>query len=241
MAKRKVKKRETVDILGDLVGMIDTTVCVSSVTDNLDNTYTITSCDTAYLKPCSKFIHEGVEYTVVENEDGDFIPNETFIISGSSVPYGDFILPSMKYEHGTVRATTAEMDKKMLDTDKFPMVYLLEIIADRHNNLDRDRIDRNSDLRIFLLTNTDEENWFTSHHYKYAIIPMRNMLYRFIDLLNCNENIGEFDSYTAINHAIFGVYTSDVGHTKRVLNEKTSGVELRVNLPIVKGRLCVSC
>ena len=132
-----------------------------------------------------------------------------------------------------------ELDKKQFDTEKFPMVYLLEIINDNFNNLPQDKIDRVSDFRLFFLTNTDEENWLTADHYTFAIKPMRNMLYQFIDDLNNNENIEEFSNFTAINHAKFGVYSTDKGHTRRILNDKTSGVEVRLNLPIVAGQLCI--
>ena len=71
---------------------------------------------------------------------------------------------------------------------------------------------------------------------------MRNMLYKFIDHLNGSNIIGEFDSYKAINHAKFGVFVSSKGgHTQRIFNDKLSGVELRIDLPILKSRVCCPC
>jgi len=244
----KKKRKETVDIVGDLVPLLDYTVDLNAVVDNADGSYTLYTCNTKYLRPCSIFTYDAVEYTVIDNLDTEdldgkrFIPNEKFTVTGASLPaVGTITLDPMKYFHGTVIATANELTRKELDTDKFPMFYLLEIIRDNFNNNVEDRLDRETNIRLFALINTDEENWFTDDHYRLAIIPMRNMTYAFVDLLNDNENIGDIDNYTAINHARFGVYTADKGHTKRIFNDKSSGVELVIDLPIKQGKLCLVC
>ncbi len=239
MSKNRI---ETVDVVGSLVAAIDTSVNINEIVDNGDNSYTIFTCNTKYIKPCIKFDVLGVTYNVIDTEGKEFVPNRQFTVQGSSIITETVInLPPMNYFYGTVIATSAELDKKKFDDDKFPMVYLLEVINDNFNNLPQDKIDRVSDFRIFFLTNTDEKNWLTADHYRLAIKPMRNMLYQFIDELNDNPNIEEFSNFTAINHAKFGVYSTDKGHTRRILNDKTSGVEVRLNLPIVAGQLCLVC
>ena len=145
---------ETVDVIGNLVAAIDTTIAIDSVVDN-GGSYTVTTCNTKYLRPRLTFVHNAIEYTVL---DTGFIPNESFTVTGASIVTGTVItLDPMKYYHGTVIATSAELDKERLDTSKFPMVYLLEIIRDNFNNLEEDRIDRESDFRLFFLVNTNEE------------------------------------------------------------------------------------
>jgi len=232
---------ETVDVVGSLVAAIDTTITIDSVVDN-GGSYTVTTCNTKYLRPRSSFIHDGITYTVIDTVGNEFVHNESFTVTGASIVTGTVItLDPMKYYHGTVIATSVELDKEKIDTNKFPMVYLLEVIQDRFNNLEEERIDRVSDFKLFFLVNTDEENWKTDDHYKEAIKPMRNMVYQFIDELNENQNIGEFNNFTAINHAKFGVYISDKGHTRRIFNDKTSGVEVRLDLPIIASQLCLTC
>lgn len=235
-------RRETVDIVGELVSKIDTSVYITEVVDNNDGTYTLSTCNSKYLKPCVKFDYNGVTYTVIDEVGKEFNPNKNFTVKGLAIPViGTIVLSPMKYYHGTVMATTAELDKKKFDTEKFPMVYLLEVIRDDFNNKIEDRIDRISSLRMFFLTNTDEENWLTDDQYRLAIKPMRNMVYEFIELIDNNEEIGDIDDYRAINHARFGVYSTDKGHTRRVFNDQTSGTELVVDLPVIKGSLCIDC
>jgi hypothetical protein len=222
-------RKETVDIVEDLIGQLEIVVPFDTITDNGDSTYTIESCDTGYLFPCYKFDIGGVVYTVLNEVGKEFVFNER-------------TLDALKYYHGTVIATKEELDRKELSSDKFPMAFLLEVLEDDFNNRDDSRVDRNSNFRLFFLSETDENNWNTEEHYEFSIKPMRSLLYKFINHLNGSNLIGEIDSYKAINHAKFGVYLSSKGgHTQRIFNDKLSGVELRIDLPILKSRVCYSC
>ena len=236
-------KRETVDIVEELIGQLEIVVPFNTVTDNADGTYTILSCDTGYLFPCYKFTLDGVTYTVLDEVGKEFVFNERFTIKGNIIPTAiELPLDALKYYHGTVIATKEELAKKELSYDKFPMAFLLEVLEDDFNNLPDSRIDRNSQFRLFFLSETDENNWNTEEHYEFSIKPMRNLLYKFIDHLNGSNLIGEISSYKAINHAKFGVFVSSKGgHTQRIFNDKLSGVELRIDLPILKSRTCCSC
>ena len=235
--------RETVDIVGDLISELDFTVKFKSIVDNLDGTYTIESCNTGYIFPCYEFVVDGVNYKVLNEVGKEFKFNEQFTIKGNIIPsVTEITLDSLKYYHGTVIATKEELSRKELSSDKFPMAFLLEILEDDFNNVDDSRIDRNSQLRLFFLSETDENNWDTNEHYEFSIKPMRNLVYKFIAHLNGSNKIGEINSYKAINHAKFGVFISGKGgHTERIFNDKLSGVELRIDLPILKSRKCCPC
>jgi len=235
--------KETVDIVEELISQLDIVVKFKSIVDNGDSTYTIETCNTGYLFPCYEFKIDGVDYKVLNEIGKDFIFNERFTIKGNIVPTTtEITLDSLKYYHGTVIATKEELSRKELSSDKFPMAFLLEIIEDDFNNKDDSRVDRNSQLRLFFLSETDENNWTTNEHYEFSIKPMRNLLYKFIAHLNDSNLIGKIDSYKATNHAKFGVYLSSKGgHTQRIFNDKLSGVELGIDLPILKSRECCPC
>jgi hypothetical protein len=235
--------KETVDIVEELISQLDIVVKFKSIVDNGDNTYTIETCNTGYLFPCYEFEIAGVNYKVLNEIGKDFIFNERFTIKGNIVPtVTEITLDSLKYYHGTVIATKEELARKELSSDKFPMAFLLEILEDDFNNVYDARIDRNSQLRLYFLSETDENNWNTNEHYEFSIKPMRNLLYKFIAHLNESIMIGDIDSYRAINHAKFGVFVSAKGgHTERIFNDKLSGVELRIDLPILKSGVCCPC
>lgn len=118
------------------------------------------------------------------------------------------------------------------------MVYLLEVIED--NFLEDDNLlDRTSDLRLFFLTEANFEDWKTDQHYLDAIEPMRSMVDFFIsEVLKKSKGLGKIEGYDVINHANFGVYTTDKGHTKKIFNDDYSGCELRITLPIKSDYSC---
>ncbi len=199
--------KETVDIVEELISQLDIIVKFKSIVDNGDGTYTIETCNTGYLFPCYEFEIAGVNYKVLNEIGKDFVFNERFTIKGNIVPtVTEIALDSLKYYHGTVIATKEELARKELSSDKFPMAFLLEILEDDFNNVFDARIDRNSQLRLYFLSETDENNWNTNEHYEFSIKPMRNLLYKFIAHLNESVMIGDIDSYRAINHAKFGVF-----------------------------------
>tara|TARA_R110001632_G_scaffold186363_1_gene306732 strand:+ start:1856 stop:2569 length:714 start_codon:yes stop_codon:yes gene_type:complete len=235
--------KETVDIVEELISQLDIVVKFKSIVDNGDGTYTIETCNTGYLFPCYDFQIDGIDYTVLNEEGKEFVFNEQFAIKGNIVPtVTEITLDSLKYYHGTVIATKEELARKELSSNKFPMAFLLEVLEDDFNNVDDSRVDRNSQLRLFFLSETDEDNWTTNEHYEFSIKPMRNLVYKFIAHLNDSNLIGKINSYKATNHAKFGVYLSSKGgHTKRIFNDKLSGVELGIDLPILKSRVCCSC
>jgi hypothetical protein len=235
--------KETVDIVKELISQLDIIVKFNSIVDNGDGTYTIETCNTGYLAPMYEFDIYGVKYKVLNEVGKEFEFNKRFTLKGSIIPSVEkLVLNSLKYYHGTVIATKEELSRKELSSDKFPMAYLLEVLKDDFKNKDDSRIDRVSPLRLFFLSETDENNWTTEEHYEFSIKPMRNLVYRFISHLNGSSTIGEFDDWSAENHAKFGVYISSKGgHTQRVFDDKLSGVELRINLPILKSRVCNPC
>jgi len=235
--------KETVDIVEGLISDLKIVVPFTTITDNGDGTYTIESCNTGYLSPMYEFDIDGVNYKVLNDEGKEFEFNKRFTLKGNIVPSVEkLVLNSLKYYHGTVIATKEELAKKELSSDKFPMAFLLEVIEDDFDNKEGSRIDRNSQLRLFFLSETDENNWTTSEHYEFSIKPMRNLLDKFIDFIDKSPLIGRVDSYKAVNHAKFGVYISSKGgHTERIFNDKLSGVELRIDLPIRKMKDCCEC
>jgi len=230
--------RETVDIVESLIEDLKIVVPFNTITENGDGTYTIESCHTGYLSPMYEFDIDGVNYKVLNEEGKEFVFNKRFTLKGNVVPNASkIVLDSLKYYHGTVIATKEELARKELSSDKFPMAFLLEVIEDDFDNRDDARIERNSQLRLFFLSETDENNWTTNEHYEYSIKPMRNLMDSFIAHIESSPLIGKVETYKAINHAKFGAYVSATGgQSERIFNDKLSGVELKIDLPIRKEK-----
>lgn len=228
--------REIVDILEIIVNGLSATTTVKTVTDNGNSTYTLGVCCTYHVQPYCYVTINAVQYRVT-----DILNNESITIeNGAAVVVGDTIeIAAPKYFHGTRPATNEELAEIEGISDKIPMVYVFEVISETYSNNDEERIERESTIRMFFLGAANFEDWYTDDHYKYAITPMRNLAFEFINSINNDTcTFADFDNYTLINHAKFGVFTDNNGHTNRFFNEDLSGVEMRVVLPLLKDFAC---
>lgn len=232
--------REIVDIIEDLVSGLTFTSEIKTVTDNGNDNYTLGVCCTYQVQPYCYVSINGTDYLVT-----DIVNNESITINSNILPVvGDnIVIKAPAYYHGTIPAVNAEMDEKQNAqvSIEAPLVYLFEVISETFNNDEEDQLERESTLRLFFLASADFENWYTDDHYKYAIVPMRNLAYEFIKSVNANNcTFALFDSYTLINHAKFGQFTDNNGHINRFFNEGFSGVEMRVTLPILGENIACS-
>jgi hypothetical protein len=228
--------REIVDIIETIVNGLSATTTVKTVADNGNGTYTLGVCCTYHIQPYCYVTINAVQYLVT-----DITNNESITIEAGAAPLvGDIVeIAAPNYFHGTRPATNEELAEIEDVSDKMPMVYLFEVISESFSNDEEERIERESTLRLFFLGGANFDNWYTDDHYKYAIVPMRNLVFQFINAVNADQcTFADFDNYTLINHAKFGVFTDNNGHTNRFFNEDLSGVEMRVTLPVFKDFAC---
>lgn len=227
-------RKETVDIIEELLSEIDLTIKIDNVIDNNDGTYKLEVCDTGYLQECRDITIGNRTYNIQ-----DVKHNEYLIIKGKSAPEEMEFQPyPYHYFHGKAVETNAELD--MIDDAelKTPLVYLVEILQDRFYPND-ELIERTVDIRMFFLTTANYDEWLTNEHYDKAIKPMRNLVYKFIETLDKSKIIGRFaEYYDLINHAKFGIFILRKGATNRIFDDNYSGVEFKMRLPILKDLTC---
>lgn len=231
---------ETVDIIGEVVESINNVFVVKDITDNGDNTYTLTSCDTLHLQ-------EGFPLTISGNsyEITDVIKDTSITISGSVLPTASsFTIYEPIYYHGTVIKVKSEMAGETDSHNVFsrtPFIYLREIIEDVYNSkYSGSPIEKTSKLQILVLTQANYIDWKIIDHYQQSIQPMKNLVDRLILALYASKKIGKFTEYTIKNHVNFGVYVTDKGNTKSIFTDNLSGCELNIEVPFLKLN-CQTC
>lgn len=229
-------KLETFDLLKPVIDSIPNTFKGVGIVDNANGTYTITSSNTLWLSPGFYVAIGGVEYKILS-----IVANESIIIKGASLPItSTFTIYRPFFVHGTIIATNEELKAKNLSKNKFPMIYLHEITRERHYHSADSILDRESDCDIYFLVDADFETWLTNDHYANAIKPMRNLVSMFIVALTSNQSlISDFDTYETFDHAKFGVYFADKGHTKNIFDDRLSGVQVRISIPFIKNTNCI--
>lgn len=240
-----LKRKETVTVIGELIAAWEIFFVINSVVDNGDGTYTLNVPKTYYLTPGKrrKLIIDLVEYIIL-----DVVNNTSVLLKGTDsndvalpVPPSDtFNLPVPHYFNGTIIQTNTEVHQEKDLSKITPMIFLRRpfsetIDAEDLNNTD---IANTADLVFYFLTEANFNEWQTFQHDKFAVLPMRNLMYEFIEMLKRNPKfINRFVDYNATDMIKFGL-TTQKGYEKGLFSNNYSGVELDITLGIKYQCIC---
>jgi len=222
------------DIMKLAITNMKKTVCISDNNKIGAGEYKLFTCDTMWLSVGDKITVSTDTWIVTE-----LSINEYIIVTGVNLSIPECIdLTLPFYFHGTVMATNSELNMIKFSSNKFPMIYCLEVFREVFNGSVEDAIERESSLRLFFLTENNFENWITEDHYINVINPIRAMLDSFINGINNGIGFGKIDTYTTVNHVNFGTFAQDNGHLKNLFDDNLSGIELEVTIPVLKDLDC---
>jgi hypothetical protein len=222
---------ETIDIVADLVSKIKLGVRINSQS-TVDDIITLVVDKTHYLSKDFPIVINGNQYLIVE-----VVNNESITLKGNSpIVVSTFNLEPLKYYHGTILQTGKELAKEDDAFEITPMAYLKRPITDKFQD-DDSRVERETDISLFFLTQSDFEEWETLEHDTNAVIPMHNMANGFIEVLKSDAYIGLIDGYEITDRTKFGVVI-DKGTEKGYWTKQLSGVQLDITLPIIRNYYC---
>ena len=141
--------------------------------------------------------------------------------------------------HGTPIATGNELLKIQDASDKTPMVWMYENFTERFNEDDLLRLERESELKLFFLTQANHSQWVTQVAYEKAIRPMRKLMELFVQAIKNDSRFDTLDlSYNVQNYAKFGVYINEKGMPTNKFADNLSGVEMSFTLKKYKPEYC---
>lgn len=242
-----IGRKETVDVIGDLITAWKLPFEIKSVVDNgqyqsgPNNSYTINTCKTYYLVPGKRrFIYiNAVKYQIIEVKN-----NESITIIGSVLPpISTFDLPVPSYFNGTILQTNTELElsrRKDISTIT-PMIFLrrpFNETEDAADLIDTD-VAATAPLTLYFLTEANFAEWLTCQHDKYAIKPMRNLMYEFIEMLKRNEKyIKRMTTYEATDQIKFGLITQKGVESGGLFSNNYSGVQMDITLGIKYQCFC---
>jgi hypothetical protein len=249
------KRKETVQIIGELIADWVLPMVISSVTDNADGTYTLEVDKTYYLQKGKRrkititipavldeeeievTPEHDVEYTILE-----VVNNTQITVSGDELPVAStIILPPPYFFHGTILQTNTELKKEKDIWRKTPMIFLQRPFSETLNN----RAVRDSDiantaaLTFRFLTEANWPEWSTDDHDLHAVVPMRNMLYEFVALLNSKERfVQRFEESEATDLIRFGLITQKGYEAGGLFSDNYSGVQQDITLGLKYQCVC---
>ena len=230
-------RKQTYDIVGELIQAIDSTFTANSIVDNGLFNYTLPSCNTLWLSVGDIVTIGGNDYQITV-----IIPNVSITVQGTIVlTVKTFVVELPVYRHGTIITTNTEIKKDNDDGISItPLIYLREgngFLKDRMLNRDSPN-DRESDLEIYFLKKNDFSKT-EDDIIEFGVIPMRNLLYAFIDVLNKRTDlVGIFDDYTAEDWLRFGFQASDGTKSKYFNVCDMTSCKLNITLNFNKKIAC---
>lgn len=230
-------RADTIDILRSVVEAMRFPVTIKSVVEDSSGTFTLTVCDLYHAQPTFSVEIDGNSYTIVSVEHPG-----TLVLTGTAPITADsFELYRPYFYHGTPIATGEELKQEDNAFDKTPMVWALEQFEDVFHRDPDDPVDRETTIRLFFLTQGDNELWTTADAYANAIKPMRRLQECFSDALAADTARFSYvpAEETVKNYAKFGVYIQDKGSTRRLFADQLAGCEMPLSpLVIMKSGIC---
>lgn len=224
--------KRTVDIIEDFINTLDLTGNILSSSDDTVNTFIVVDNPFHARKGMPVFI-DGNETSVVAI---DYNTN-TITVAGVYVSPSSFSLNSPFYFHGTPIATNNHISQAQAN-QKYPMIYLYEIFQEVDQDI-YSNIDWTANIRLFFLDQSNFEDWSTDDHYTYVINGQNNLVDAFIAQINKSHLFKQDEeTYTRTNHANFGVFVENQGHTTRFFDDYLSGVQVQFTLNV---RKCCNC
>ncbi len=212
--------------------------------------------------PVISATYDGVNTTVVVDNtlhlsnrcvvDGfqviEVVDSNTFILKGEftgiTVTY-----PRPYYFAGTPLSVVNELTTRRRSEDKYPFIYLYEVIEEQFNNTNRTRIERTCDVRLYFLdecTYKWDSEFNMEKYYEQVVDGMFRLANYFVENASNSDMFGEIERYSIKSYAKFGAFKSvEIKNNlfknsmdNTVFNEELSGIELRLTLPVYQEKEC---
>ena len=227
---------QTVDFIEGIVNLMTPELEIENVLDNGDGTQTITVCNLYWIRKFLTVTIDGNNYEVSAFDSN----NKTFTIPSSPlVAVDSFTLTAPYYFHGSPMQVNNEWIVQKQDSDKYPLVYLVETLTDSFYD-ELDQKDKDMSLRIFFLESFSSRYPEVDAHYSETIVPLRASLDYFVELLKSDSTTLPF-SYDVINRIQVGTYTTNQGETNEVFSDRLDGVEFVGTVTVLKSNDNCNC
>lgn len=215
---------ESSELVNDLVSRIDTTLVGSYAPAN-GKTFV---CNTKWAR-IGKTVKnaENKEFLIEDLQTDEWLIATPLV--GNDVLNGTFYLNAPFFLTGTKLATNREWT--IADTNlnnKLPLIWLLEVIRERGFGRNS-ALEKDMDLRLFFLDETDPSQYYTKDHREQVVKPMQKLMLEFLKVIENDRTYQAIEDYNFSTFSRFGVDTEQ-GITKNILDANLSGVALELNL-----------
>lgn len=231
------------EIVGELLSTLPNVFKVGTVVLVNSNTTTFETCEPlwAYVSPTAKVLNTGNEFNITNIS---YSANKyTITLNGTGFNADNATtLQRPSYFHGTRVQTNKELLNKKTGNnkgEKYPILYLYEVLAEFfYTERSNSAFERESDLRLFFLSEADSSTWSTDEHYENAINPMSNLAHLFTKHIDTLAAFRVDERYKITYLANFG-NTNAAGNFEKIFSDvPLSGSELTLTLTKRKDNEC---
>ena len=226
---------EAAEIVKGIVESMNTTIV-----GEWDGDYT-TSCQTKWARK-GKTVSVGSEEFLITEIEYDTEMKSTY--QGNTMPApnleGTIQLPIPYFISGTKLAANREWTIAGNDlTQKTPIIWLLETIRERIYGKGDPR-EREMELRLFFLDETNVAQFYTEDHRREVVYPMQKLVDEFINTIGRIRTFKTIEDYSIRTFSRFGV-EQESGMFQNILDANLSGVELNITLTKYKANCNPKC
>ena len=232
-----MSKKHTIRILTDLIEGLKFKLEILGKVDNGNGSFTYTVCDLKWLKECyfisdNEALNDTFEVTIIDNDNLTFTTVKDLNI-------GDLIYSTpIESMHGMPMKAAEELTNKSVSArDKFPLVYIVEIMRVRHYDDSMDTRSRTADIRLIALDSLKDGYKSEDAHDK-IVLPMESILNSLVEEIRKHKSV---ISDLMFHHDItgfneWGIFSKHHGVIQNIFHDKCAGAMLE--MPIVFGKNC---
>lgn len=219
--------KDVSEIFEQIVNDIDCTINIDSLSV-VNGKLRIFTCDTKWIrvgkKVSGKVLDGSVKYAFVTAlvDDTYFDIDNVNIVS-------DIQATKPTAMFGTRTATNNEWNLKTYNLlDKTPIIWCLELVNEKHYGAESS-LERDFDMRIFFLDETDILNYVTKDHRLQVVKPMNKLAYAFKSVIDKNMLFKRIAEFNLLGFSRFGT-ESVTGMIENILDANLSGSSIQLSL-----------
>jgi hypothetical protein len=156
---------------------------------------------------------------------------KTITVEGDYSTFTNVAIKAPYFLHGTPYAT----NKKLNKVTNYPLVYLLEIIKEQIPTNPDSAFETIPTIRLFFLDEANFSSWDTNQLYSNVVTPQRNYCDFVLNEIKKSKLFGTPTNAEITSYAKFGQYVDNKGVVNSIFDKTLSGVELKIDLPIVRN------
>lgn len=237
MSLPNLQNIDITEILRGINNALELKICVKESVDNGDGTFTISTCNTYYLNSYSCFEVDGNSYRVVS-----FLVNQSITykpLEGAPELTDCFVINNPYYLVGTPRMTSKELEQLRSNIDRLPLIWLLEPFASTNKGETNAQYDAVSNVTLFFFNAANRKEMLNVDHRREIVTPIKGLINAFLLACTKSKVFGDITkNWTSIDRIDYGNYQTGKGHVSSILPETLSGVEIRIEFPILGAQGC---